>query len=387
MRFFIPDTLPIPLPYYWLLVPGVVLAVWEKRFEIVLLATIPVFGAFIAKAIENRLLLPIPFWMILMSFTVAWVLKLRRWPGVQVVLGAVAALILLNGLIPSVRYIYSKTTSPFSIRYYAQPEVAVSRFLRHVVAGQEHPGPPRLEHNEFNRIQGIPDAPYDTFVCQDDAYSIIHLFLRDYDDDKIMSFCGGFPFFFVMTEQDVWNANKKAVSTYVPTNKNLKLIWERNPKTERIIKVFQSLRELGTEDSLSFSFGGRVRTFYVLNIPNENIPQFQQRVSAFPLTPEFTSLPERPTNTFPGGKGIARGQFDSPTGIAVDGSGNVLVADTNNSRIEKFSPTGTFLSILGTKGSGQGQFRAPNGIAVDGTGNIYVPDAANHRVEKLSSRR
>ena len=56
--------------------------------------------------------------------------------------------------------------------------------------------------------------------------------------------------------------------------------------------MFQSLRELGTEDSLSFSFGGRVRTFYVLNIPSENIPQFQQRVSAFPATPEFTSLPE-----------------------------------------------------------------------------------------------
>ena len=282
-RFFIPDTLPIPLPYYWLLVPGVVLAVWEKRFEIVLLATIPVFGAFIAKAIENRLLLPIPFWMILMSFTIAWVLKLRPWPGVQVVVGAVAALILLDGLVPSVRYIYSKTTSPFSIRYYAQHEVAVSRFLRHVVAGQEHPGSPHLEHNEFNRIAGVPDAPYDTFVCQDDAYSIIHLFLRDYDDTKIMSFCAGYPFFFVLTEQDVWNANKKAVSTYVPTNKNLKLIWERAPKTERIIRMFQSLRELGTEDSLSFSFGGRVRTFYVLNIPSENIPQFQQRVSAFLL--------------------------------------------------------------------------------------------------------
>src|SRR5438874_7890793 len=53
LRFFIPDTLPIPLPYYWFLVPGVVLAVWEKRFEIVLLATIPVVGAFIARSIEN----------------------------------------------------------------------------------------------------------------------------------------------------------------------------------------------------------------------------------------------------------------------------------------------------------------------------------------------
>jgi DNA-binding beta-propeller fold protein YncE len=241
-----------------------------------------------------------------------------------------------------------------------------------------------LEHNEFNRIQGIPDAPYDTFVCQDDAYSIIHLFLRDYDDDKIMSFCGGYPFFYVMTEQDIWNANKKAVAAYVVTNKQLKLIWEHNPKTERIISLFHSLRELGTEDSLSFTFGGTVRTFYVLNIPNENIPQFQQSVSAFPATPDFTALRQPPTNTFPGGKGIGRGQFDSPAGIAVDKTGNVLVADTNNSRIEKFSPTGTFLIVLGTKGSGQGQFRAPNGIAVDSSGNIYVADAVNHRVQKLA---
>ena len=385
LRFFIPDTLPIPLPYYWLLVPGFVLAVWQKRFDIPLLAVIPVIGAFVARAIENRLLLPIPFWVILMSFTCAGILKLKRWLGVQIVLGVLAALILLDGLVPSVRYIYAKSKDPFSIRYYAQHEVAVSRFLRHVVAGEEHPAPPHLEHNEFNRIEGIPDAAYDTFVCQDDAYSIIHLFFRDYDDDKILSFCGGYPFFFVMTEQDVWNANKKAVSTYVPGNKHLKLIWERQPKTERIIRMFQSLRDLGTEDSISFSFGGRNRTFYVLNIPGENLPQFQQRVSAFPATPEFTSLPQSPSNTFQGGKGTGNGQFNSPTGIAVDPNGNVLVADTGNGRIEKFSATGTFLSILGTKGGGQGQFRAPNGIAVDGTGNIYVADAANHRVEKLAS--
>jgi DNA-binding beta-propeller fold protein YncE len=307
---------------------------------------------------------------------------------VQIVAGAVAALILLDGLVPSVRYIYSKTTTPFSIRHYAQHEVAVSRFLRHVVAGQEHPAPPHLEHNEFNRIKGIPDVPYDTFVCQDDAYSIIHLFLRDYDDDKILSFCNGYPFFYVLTEQDVWNANKRAVSTYVPTHKHLKLIWERQPKTERIIRMFQSLRDFGTEDSLSFSFGGRTRTFYALDIPAENIPQFQQIVSAFPATPEVGALPERISdifNMFKGGKGRGKGQFDSPIGIAVDSNGNVLVADTGNGRIERFSPTGAFLSSIGTKGSGHGQFGEPNGIVIDGAGNIYVAEASNHRVQKLAS--
>ena len=77
----------------------------------------------------------------------------------QILLGMLAALILLNGLVPSVRYIYGKTKNPFLIHHYAQDEVAVSRFLKHVVAGQEHPDPPRLERDEFNRIQAFPILP------------------------------------------------------------------------------------------------------------------------------------------------------------------------------------------------------------------------------------
>ena len=81
--------------------------------------------------------------------------------------------------------------------------------------------------------------------------------------------------------------------------------------------------------------------------------------------PKLSALPEAVSNMFEGGRGTGKGEFDSPTGIAVDRNGNFLVADTNNGRIEKFSPTGTFLDIIGTKGSGQGQLGAPNGIAID----------------------
>ena len=101
--------------------------------------------------------------------------------------------------------------------------------------------------------------------------------------------------------------------------------------------------------------------------------------------PNLSALPEAVSNMFEGGKGTGKGEFDLPAGIAVDRNGNFLVADTNNGRIEKFSPAGTFLDIIGTKGSGQGQLGAPNGIAVDSTGNIYVADASNHRVQKLSA--
>ena len=245
-----------------------------------------------------------------------------------------------------------------------------------------------MERDEFNRIPG-PDAPYQTLICQQSAYSIIHLFLQDYDDAKILSFCGGYPFVYVMSEQDVWNANKAAILAYAPTNKDLKLIWEKTPKTERIIRMFQSLGDLGTQDSISFSFAGTPRTFYILNITNSNIPQLQKWVKALPATPEgsppqLSSLPGSATNMFEGGKGTGGAEFDSPTGIAVDVNGNIFVADSGNGRIEKFSPTGAFLGVVGTKGSGHAQFGQPNGIAIDRAGNIYVADAANHRVQKLA---
>jgi DNA-binding beta-propeller fold protein YncE len=101
--------------------------------------------------------------------------------------------------------------------------------------------------------------------------------------------------------------------------------------------------------------------------------------------PKLSSLPESVSNMFEGGKGSGNGEFDSPTGIAVDGKGNILVADTMNGRIEKFSPAGSFLSAIGTKGTGHGQLGEPNGIAIDGAGNIYVAEIAhNHRVQKLA---
>jgi DNA-binding beta-propeller fold protein YncE len=101
--------------------------------------------------------------------------------------------------------------------------------------------------------------------------------------------------------------------------------------------------------------------------------------------PKLSALPEGVTNMFEGGRGSGKGEFDLPTGICIDGNGNILVADTGNGRIEKFSPTGSFLSVIASKGSGHGQLGEPNGIAVDRSGNIYVAEvASNHRVQKLA---
>jgi len=94
--------------------------------------------------------------------------------------------------------------------------------------------------------------------------------------------------------------------------------------------------------------------------------------------PKLAAVPEGVNNMFEGGRGSGKGQFDAPSAIAVDPNGNVLIADTGNGRIEKFSPTGTFVTSIG-------QFEAPSGIAIDRAGNIYVAEiGSKHRVQKLA---
>ncbi|HEV2842241.1 MAG TPA: 6-bladed beta-propeller [Chthoniobacterales bacterium] len=88
-------------------------------------------------------------------------------------------------------------------------------------------------------------------------------------------------------------------------------------------------------------------------------------------------------NLFEGAQGKDNGQLNFPRGLTVDSTGNILVSDTNNDRLQRFSPTGDFLNVLGKRGSGPGDFLEPGGIAVDSSGNIYVADVSNHRVQKV----
>ena len=69
--------------------------------------------------------------------------------------------------------------------------------------------------------------------------------------------------------------------------------------------------------------------------------------------------------------------------MAVDGSGEVYVADFGNNRIQKFTGSGTFVTKWGSYGSADGQFNAPHGVAVDGSGNVYVADTYNYRIQKF----
>ena len=85
-------------------------------------------------------------------------------------------------------------------------------------------------------------------------------------------------------------------------------------------------------------------------------------------------------------------QFNAPSGLAFDASGNLFVSDTGNSTIRKITPSGavsTFAGIAGSSGfadgaAGGAQFSSPLGIVVAPNGTVFVADSGNHCIRRIS---
>ena len=87
-------------------------------------------------------------------------------------------------------------------------------------------------------------------------------------------------------------------------------------------------------------------------------------------------------------------QLSAPEGVAVDGAGNVYIADSSANRIRKVSPAGIITTVAGTGSAGYSGdggpataalLHAPISVAVDATGTIYIADSFNNALRKVAA--
>lgn len=127
-------------------------------------------------------------------------------------------------------------------------------------------------------------------------------------------------------------------------------------------------------------------TVYVADTSNETI----RKITPDGTVSLFAGVPGIPGNI---NASATTARFFRPTGLALDSAGNVIIADTSNHTIRRISASGTVTTLAGgggnfgsTDGFGTtARFYHPRGLAIDGQGNVFVADSFNNTVRRISS--
>ena len=129
---------------------------------------------------------------------------------------------------------------------------------------------------------------------------------------------------------------------------------------------------------------------------------YNNRVRKVSSTGTVTTVAGNGTRGFSGdGQAATAAELNFPVAVAVDASGNLFIADLYNNRIRKVSAGGTITTVAGNGAvnsqSGQGTYSGDNGpaisaglnlpygVAVDGSGNLFIADLYNNRVRKVNT--
>jgi uncharacterized protein (TIGR03437 family) len=90
----------------------------------------------------------------------------------------------------------------------------------------------------------------------------------------------------------------------------------------------------------------------------------------------------------------AQAQLNTPAGLAIDGAGDVFIADAGNNAVREVTPDGNIQTVAGNGTQGysgdfgpatQAQLHSPSGVTVDGSGNLYIADSGNNVIREVTT--
>src|SRR5262249_8862419 len=93
------------------------------------------------------------------------------------------------------------------------------------------------------------------------------------------------------------------------------------------------------------------------------------------------------------GGSATNAQLNLPYGLALDGTGNLFIAELNNNRVRMVNAAGVITTVAGTGAAGsagdggppaRAQLRNPSDVLIDLSGNVFIADSTNYKVRKIT---
>ena len=196
------------------------------------------------------------------------------------------------------------------------------------------------------------------------------------------------------------------IAVTVDSSGNLYIADSANNRIRKVTKSTGKISTFAGNGTVQYSGDGGSATSASLNTPygvavdsagNVFIADFLNHVIR-KVNTSGTISTVAGTNVFgfsgDGGPGTS-GQLNRRFGLAVDGAGNLYIADSNNYCVRKLDTSGNISTVagvptsIGFTGDGgpatQAKMGSPYGVAVDKAGNLYIADAGNNRIRKVSN--